>query len=166
MALLNLCFWACAEPIRASQNECIVNTAAKYLHVRETTNNRGPEVDIIIKKAGGRPGQPWCGWFATFVHMLCGVEKTKTGGGLAMSWFDRKHLISPSMVVPGDVASVFNKYMGRIGHILIIREWNINSQFFLSLEGNTNAKGSREGSGVRSLQRSKKDCYNFARWWK
>ena len=163
MALLNLCVWACALPVNASKNECIVATAEKYLHVRETSNNRGPEVDKIIIAAGGKPGQAWCGWFSRFVHMLCGV--IKTGGGMAMSWFDRKHIISSSMVIPGDVGSVYNKYMGRIGHILIIREWNRNSQFFISIEGNTNAKGSREGSGVRSLQRSKKDCYNYARWW-
>lgn len=164
MALLNLCVWACAQPINASTNECIVRTAEKYIGVVETRRNSGPEVDRIIIAAGGKPGQPWCGWFARYVHQICKV--TKQGGGMALSWFDKGHLISPSMVMPGDVASVWNKYMGRIGHILIIREWNRNSQFFISVEGNTNAKGSREGSGVRSLQRSKKDCFNYARWWK
>lgn len=162
MALLNLCFWAHSQSI-AQPNMCIVKTAEKYIGVKETRKNSGPEVDKIIIKAGGKPGQPWCGWFAKFIHMLCQV--IRTGQGMAMSWFDRSHLIPESMVGPGDVASVFNKYLGRIGHILIIKEWMRNGQFFISIEGNTNQKGSRDGSGVLSLQRSKKDCYNFARWW-
>lgn len=164
MALLNLCVWACAEPVGAlTPNECVIRTAESYLGVKETARNSGPVVDKIIIRAGGKPGQPWCAWFARYIHLLCGISRT--GQGMAASWFTRERLISPTDVVRGDVASVWNRYLGRIGHILFIRTWDRNSQFLTSVEGNTNSRGSREGSGVRSLQRAKKDCFNYARWW-
>ena len=141
---------------------CIVAESRKLIGIKEAPgqNNRGPEIDHIVKKAGGKPGQPWCGWTARFVHLKC---ECKAGGGMAMSWFVPSRLVSS--IVPGDVFSVWNKYLNRIGHIGMVEQVLPGGKFIVTIEGNTNGFGSREGSGVCRLTRPVKQVFNYARWW-
>ena len=150
------------DAVGQSKAHCILIEARKLVGIKEATgqNNRGPEVDKLVLRAGGIPGQPWCAWTARAVHLDCGCP---AGGGMAMSWFIPSRLIST--VVPGDVFSVWNKYMNRIGHIGMVEQVLPGGKFIVTIEGNTNGFGSREGSGVCRLTRPVKQVYNYARWW-
>jgi hypothetical protein len=146
------------------KSQCLVSEGRKILGIKEThgRNNRGPEVDRIVLAAGGKPGQPWCGWTQRYVHLKCACS---AGGGMALSWFVPNRLIKTGLV-PGDVFSVWNKYMKRIGHVGLVEQVLPSGSFIVTIEGNTNGMGSREGSGVCRLTRPIKQVYNFARWWK
>lgn len=158
-----------SSPVSVSPNiltkdqTCILSVARSKLGVRETSNNRGPEVDKIIIAGGGKPGQAWCGWFARFCHMV-GCKIKPVGGGMAMSWFVKDNIVKDPDVRPGDVFSVWNKYMKRIGHVGMVEM--VKDDKVITIEGNTNGFGQREGSGVCRLTRSKKSIYSFARWWR
>lgn len=125
-------------------------------------NNRGPAVDALILEAGGKIGTAWCGWTQVVAHKRCGCP---FAGGMAMSWFVRSRLIT-SGFLPGDLGSVWNKYMNRIGHVLAFEQVLPSGKFVVTIEGNTNAVGSREGSCVCRLTRPVRQIYSFARWWK
>jgi hypothetical protein len=84
---------------------------------------------------------------------------------MAASWFVKPRLVNRGWVA-GDVFSVWNKYMKRIGHVGMVEQVLPSGSFIVTIEGNTNAVGSREGSGVCRLTRPIKQVYNFARWWK
>jgi hypothetical protein len=150
------------DAVGQSKAHCILIEARKLIGIKEAPgqNNRGPEVDKLILRAGGKPGQAWCGWTARAVHMDCGCP---AGGGMAMSWFVPSRLVYK--IVPGDVFSVWNKYLNRIGHIGIVEQVLPGEKFIVTIEGNTNGFGSREGSGVCRLTRPVKQVYNYARWW-
>lgn len=145
-----------------SRADCILREARKLIGIKETPgrNNRGPEVDRLVIRAGGKPGQAWCGWTARAVHLDCHCP---AGGGMAASWFIGSRLITSYQ--PADVFSVWNKYMKRIGHIGIVEQVLPGGKFIVTIEGNTNGFGSREGSGVCRLTRPVKQVFNFARWW-
>jgi hypothetical protein len=147
----------------AQKNQCLVNEGRKLLGIKETPgrNNRGPEVDRIVLAAGGKPGQAWCGWAQRYIHLKCACT---AGGGMAASWFIRPHLLKTGWMA-GDVFSVWNKYMNRIGHIGMVEQVLPGGKFIVTIEGNTNGFGSREGSGVCRLTRPVKQVFNYARWW-
>jgi hypothetical protein len=84
---------------------------------------------------------------------------------MAMSWFVSARLIH-TQFLPGDVFSIWNRYIKRIGHVGLVEQVLPSGSFIVTIEGNTNAVGSREGSGVCRLTRPVKQIYNFARWWK
>lgn len=81
-----------------------------------------------------------------------------------MSWFVPSRLIKSGWV-PGDVFSIWNKCRKRIGHIGMVEQVLPSGNFIVTIEGNTNGAGSREGSGVFRLTRPRKQIYSFARWW-
>jgi hypothetical protein len=146
---------------------CILKEARSLIGIRETPgkNNRGPEVDRIVVIASGTTkwlGTAWCGWFTTYCHKQC---KQKSAGGLAASWFVKNNLVQSGGIQPGDVFSVWNRYMNRIGHVGIIEQVLPSGNFIVTIEGNTNGSGSRDGGGVCRLTRPVKQAFNFARWW-
>jgi hypothetical protein len=145
---------------------CILNQARPLIGTRETPgrNNRGPEVDRIVRYAAGTDrwlGTAWCGWFATYCHKQC---KQPAAGGMAAAWFTKVRLVKREDVRPGDVFSVWNKYIKRIGHVGIVEQVLPSGKFVVTIEGNTNGSGSRDGGGVCRLTRPIKQIYNFARW--
>lgn len=146
--------------------DCIIQQARALIGIRETPgiNNRGPEVDKIVSYAAGTTrwlGTAWCGWFATFCHKKC---QQASGGGMASAWFIKGRLIKKEAVRPGDVFSVWNQYIKRIGHVGIVEQMVPSGKFVVTIEGNTNGRGSRDGGGVCRLTRPIKQIYNFARW--
>lgn len=147
----------------ASGSECLIQQARRCIGWKETPgrNNRGPEIDKLVLSVGGRPGLPWCGFFMMYIHQRCSLPKA---GGMAMSWFTRSSIVSSP--TPGDVFSVWNRYLNRIGHVGLVELVTPSGNAIVTIEGNTNGTGSREGSGVCRLTRPRKQIYSFARWWK
>jgi hypothetical protein len=83
---------------------------------------------------------------------------------MAAAWFTRARLIASDRSRPGDVFSVWNKYIKRIGHVGIVEQVLPSGKFIVTIEGNTNGRGSRDGGGVCRLTRPIKQIHSFARW--
>lgn len=148
----------------------MVQTAESQLHVRELTNrNDGKEVEAYLKVSGNRKGEPWCGAFMAWVHKQCG-QRFPAGAGGARNWFNsalhnvyvRGKKGRTEAIQPGFVVGFYYQWLGRIGHIGLVKERTRNG--FKTIEGNTDGGGSREGGGVRLLSRSAGSIYASANW--
>jgi hypothetical protein len=71
--------------------------------------------------------------------------------------------ISSPMAHVGDLFVLYYQRKGRYGHVGLVASLLPNNQF-LSIEGNTNAGGSREGYGVFKRERAVTDRCKFIRW--
>ncbi|KAA0214777.1 MAG: hypothetical protein DYG94_10545 [Leptolyngbya sp. PLA3] len=150
--------------------------AEQYLNVRETGgDNRGEEVEAMLEGAGGAAGMSWCAAFVSHCHVeaanfLCAdttcprtlsavmmVFLGRTAGNLTFS----KASVLSGAITPfaGDVFSMVHQgpvssldpgkpAQFRRGHTGIVVSYNATTQTLVTIEGNTNEGGGREGNGV------------------
>ena len=126
-------------------------------------SNRGPRVDTYLKAVGLNPGAgsfPWC---AAFVY-FCFNEASETGGrrnplvktaGVLEHWNKAEQrgarrikaadaMARPELIKPGQIFVMdFGKGAGHTGVVRGLRDGKL-----ITIEGNTNDGGSREGIGV------------------
>lgn len=147
--------------------ECLLFEAKAKIGIREQGgNNRGPVVDIIIREAGGKPGQAWCSYMMIYLWKRCGVPHKGTNG-MAMSWAKEERRVKATRSVQAtDLFTIYNKALGRIGHVGMAYKTFPEEPFFTSFEGNVNLRGDREsiGSGAKCLMREYKAVNGFYRW--
>ncbi len=123
-------------------------------------SNRGPEVEIYLKSVGLGGGYSWC---MAFVYYCVAQTKLsnplkKTGGVLAQ-WNAKPELrkITPE---PGDIFIMdYGKGLGHTGFV----EKVMPGGMIQTIEGNTNADGSREGFAVCRRTRKISACKGFLR---
>ena len=136
----------------------VLELAAAEVGVREEGGrNCGPRVEQYLAAVGLPAGNPWCAAFVYYVldkaarelNMRTGCPRT---GKVARMWrratIWRSQRPAPGMVFihlekPEDPES--------IGHCGIVTD--VAGTHILSIEGNTNQEGSREGDGVYRKQR-------------
>ena len=63
-----------------------------------------------------------------------------------------------------DVFGIWFQNLNRIAHVGFIDEWKDDCAFCITVEGNTNDEGSREGDGVYKKRRLKSQIYKVSRW--
>lgn len=137
----------------------VVDIAADQIGVMEDPphTNSGPEVDEYLSCVGLGPGYAWC---AGFVYWCFDEACKQTGkknplfktAGVMSHWnnskgkkiFTNDAIGNPSLVKPGQVFIM--GYGGGLGHTGIVEK--VNGGFLVTIEGNTNVGGSREGIGV------------------
>jgi len=131
--------------------------ARKMLGVREEGGaNRGTMIDIWNREAGAPVGSPWC---ASFVHAMHKAASDYLGifnpcprtASTHALWTMADPASKSSLPAPGDVFVVdhgLDAEGNRIGHCGIVIAVTPDGQTIVSIEGNTNAAGSREGDSV------------------
>jgi hypothetical protein len=153
-----------------SPRECIIKTAAAEIGVLETGHNRGQRIDFYRSVSLGHGvknySDPWCGYFADYVYKSCNIKTVKYAPRAA-NWFtDSKKMvyranfkgsILQKQPQAGDVIG-YKFRAGNIGHIEILKEWNFDEDYFISIGGNTSNKLSvyrdaNTNDGVREKRR-------------
>jgi hypothetical protein len=151
----------------------IATVARRYLHVRETSRNRGPEIskfwDATWYPTGDENREPWC--VATVDFLIQEADKESEEFELIrpprmasvkefLEWA-RSEDSGCTVFKPGDETKPrlgdIAIYLPRLSHIGIISADYANNGFIRAIEGNTNQEGSREGDGVYEKQRR----YNY-----
>ena len=152
---LLLGFSSYSQDVRAK----LVNTAYKYVGVREKTgNNDGKDVEAILARVGLPPKNPWCAALQYCIHNDEGVKAPKSG--YSPDWFKtnvvynkKKMSLTKFKSQKGQVCGFYIPSKGRIGHVgMIVGEMG---NFYITIEGNTNDAGSDEGEGCYKKLRSK-----------
>lgn len=171
-----------SAPSSSSEASKVAKYAAEValsrVGIREVGYNRGPEVSVIIRRAGGQEGQSWCMYFVVDSYMIS-ADKFRVKMPLKRTgscWMQLKaatlpgsgkKVLLPNMpggvkLLPGDVAihsrkpykaSLVGK--GFLGHTGLVIE-DIGSRY-VAVEGNTSCsdKGSQhDGGGVCLKTRS------------
>jgi hypothetical protein len=142
--------------------EAAIAIALSYEGVHETEgHDRGPEIDMFLRSQGLPPGNPWCASFVCFciMHAAKALKiqpKFQYGGSVYKLWTRNPEL----RIAKPDYNCVFLLDHGlsqggsRIGHTgFVIGPGEIPGTLE-TMEGNTNAAGSRTGG--KAMHRSRK----------
>jgi hypothetical protein len=149
----------------------LLKTFASYVGIKESPvgSNNGVMVNKFNASCGLAPGDhaPWCASVAHYGYMVNGAPDRP--GAYSPSWYRRTRVIPAAMVQPGDVGLIYFPSKGRYAHVIsAIEKVNRSGRIVISyvtLEGNTNAMGSREGDSFARRVRPS-DTVKTVRWTK
>lgn len=120
---------------------------------------------MYLASAGLSKGNPWCAAFVTWTFKTAGVKAVVSG--YSPAWFPTGKTIYTNgkgqTPARADVFGLWFASKGRIAHVGFIDSWGQGS-YVITVEGNTNEGGSREGDGVYRKRRLKKQIYKVSRW--
>lgn len=140
-------------------------------------DNRGPGVEWMLKGADLPPGEPWC---AAFVNRVAEVACAKLNirspledvplQGFVKSYVDYgepRGWLRPETEPPGfgDLFVVFHPSKGRFAHIGFVADPHSVGDRFLTVEGNSNRDGGRNGFEVVQNQREAGPGIRFLNPW-
>lgn len=141
----------------------LVSIAESYVGVREATDhNDGPQVQAFLAATGLKGDYPWCAAFQATVFKQAGVKAPLSA--YCPDWFKsnvvysrNRKSITPYAFYPAQVFGLYFESKQRVAHVgMLVSETKTS---YSTIEGNTNAAGSREGDGVYRKLRSKKSIY-------
>lgn len=146
--------------------ERVKSVYVSQIGVREKTgHNDGVMVETYLRYCGLPKGQPWCASFVCWCYNKAGVKNPRSG--FCPDLFLPKHIVyKRTMRAPqnipqtGDIGGLYFPEKGRIAHTFFIDTWG--EKYVLTVEGNTNEAGSREGDGVYRKRRPKSSIYAVA----
>jgi len=138
-----------------------LEVAASQLGIVEQKNNSGPEVEKYLASVGLRAGQPWCMAFVYWCNQQAGVAGLIKTGGVLRQWHEINPSVKKNTPAVGDIF-IMNHGGGK-GHTGFVKTVNLENKVFTTVEGNSDAKGSRTGGSVCSNQRTFGSCVGFIR---
>ncbi len=144
-----------------SKREAILQVAESQLGAREATGkNDGVAVESYLHYTGNNNGDPWCASFVSWVYGKAGYETPRT------AWSPGLFPVSKRVSVPqpADVFGIYFASLKRIAHCGIVKTQR--GSWIITIEGNTNTAGSREGDGVYTKYRHIRTIKYFADWLK
>jgi CHAP domain len=142
---------------RSSTVQDVLKTARAQVGYREKSGNRSKFGDWY-----GADGQPWCAMFVSWVFAQAGqpLPDAQSANGFAQvrtGWaYAKKHDRITWKPQPGDIFLI--RSSGQKGHTGLVVSVDYdkrgNATVIHTIEGNTNAAGSREGTSVLEKTRS------------
>ena len=130
--------------------------AADVWHLTEDAvhTNNGPEIDRILGIAGVGPGNPWCAsiWTAYLVDSGASRAKLPPGTASVHGWGDWAHAQKRFTTTPKRGFAGLIYHTATTGHLVVVTQ--VNGDSVMTIEGNTNLDGSRDGYGVFRRVRS------------
>ncbi|ADY53783.1 hypothetical protein Pedsa_3248 [Pseudopedobacter saltans DSM 12145] len=136
------------------------------LGVRELSNrNDGERVETYLAYTGNKKGDAWCASFVCWVLGKAGVVNPRSAWSPALFlkdrviWQPKNKRVAPQK---GDVFAIWFVDKGRIAHCGFVDEWN--DKLVVTVEGNTNEAGSRDGDGVYRKRRLINSIFAVANW--
>ena len=144
----------------------IIREARKYIGVKETSHNSGTHIDDWLRRVQRQPGATWCVAFAwcmlddacDALHLHNPLQPV-AGGHLLMR-MAKDHRAWTSEPGPGFIFGVDHGVSETTGahlsHVGIVVE--VDGDQLRTIEGNTNAAGSREGNCVTAKTRRVEEC--------
>lgn len=139
----------------------IVAAAQKETGAREGhVPNTGPEVSVYLGYVGLKTPAPWCAAWVSYVFGQAGYSSPKTAWSPDL--FPAKRCVKTAR--PGLILGIYYPALKRIAHCAIVER--VSGSWCMSIEGNTNINGSREGDGVYRRTRHIRSIHRFADWLK
>lgn len=153
------------ENAKEQLREKVAMTYTAQIGVMETDGpNWGPEIREYLRITNISFSAPWCAAFVSYCYTVNGVDNPRSAW--SPSYFSKSRLLNLKYSHPlrADVFGVWYNNLGRIAHIGFIDRWPRDGDYFISVEGNTNDNGSREGNGVYKKRTLKRRAYKIARY--
>lgn len=148
--------------------QCVIKSYTSQIGAREATgHNDGEEVEKYLLSTGLLKGYAWCAAFVNWNMIQCGVITRKSAWSPAWFPIDRIVYLRGRAIkrwpLPGDVFGIWFRSKKRIAHVGFVDTWSSGSGL-VTVEGNTNRAGSREGDGVYKKWRMKSQVHSVASW--
>ncbi len=134
----------------------IIEFAGKEVGVTEEPigSNKGQRVNEYLASIGLQPGLPWSTAFVYWVYKQANAEaKLRKTGSLMELWnslnpneriTQKEAMANPSLIQPGNLFFIqFGKNIGQIGIVE-----SVKGESIFTIEGNSNDKGTEDGTGV------------------
>ncbi|MBO9675415.1 MAG: CHAP domain-containing protein [Sphingobacteriaceae bacterium] len=144
-----------------AEGEKLLQIARKELGVREASGrNDGPRVAAYLRYVNIGEGSPWCVAFVSWVFGQAGYAEPRTAWSPALFPVTKR----TKQVNPAVVFGIYFSRLKRIAHCGFVER--PDGDWLITIEGNTNMAGSREGDGVYRKRRPLKAIKYFADWSK
>lgn len=145
---------------------CTKAVYTSQIGVREATGrNDGKQVEAYLKVVKASKGSSWCAAFVAWCFEQCNLKHAASAW--SPSWFPANKVIwkqgkgrEPGA---GNVFGIWFNNKNRIAHVGFIDEWH--GKYAITVEGNTNEAGSREGDGVYRKRRLTRQIYAVSNWF-
>ena len=146
----------------------------RQVGVKERTGrNDGERVEAYLHYVNLKPGAPWCAAFVCWVFGQTGITNPRSGWSPALFPTGRiiwqRSRLPPALTSqpakkpqPGDVFGIWFPEKNRIAHTGFVDNWG--EKYAVTVEGNTNMAGSREGDGVYRKRRLISSLYQVSGW--
>lgn len=145
--------------------EVVLRFAKSQLYVREIGPNRGQVVEEYQHTTGNSKGDPWCASFVSW----CGKSALEADWPLVLSascqalYEDaKKKGLVADHPRKGDVFVLWFPSLGRYAHTGLVEA--AVGKSIVTIEGNSNPSGGREGYGCFRRKRAVDDGLRFIRW--
>jgi len=160
-----------------SPRENLQSIYTREIGVREKTNkNDGERIAEYLNYTGLSEGYAWCAAFISWSFKQAGFPEPKTAWspslfpGKRIIWkrnggVQSRHIKSAGQdrtPEAGDVFGIYFTDLKRIAHAGFVDEWG--DKYVITVEGNTNEGGSRDGDGVYRKRRPISSIYQVADW--
>lgn len=148
--------------------EKVAGIYTSEIGVREASGrNDGERVEMYLRSTGLGKGNAWCAAFVCWTFIQADVKAVVSAW--SPSWFAKNVIYTRgdngnTTPARADVFGIWFADKKRIAHVGFIDEWDSKSSFTITVEGNTNDAGSREGDGVYRKRRLKTQIYKVSRW--
>ena len=144
----------------------VIEIARREIGVMEKgCQNCGAAVEGYLDYVGIKTPAPWCAAWVSWVYGQAGYGEPRTAWSPALFPKERVVNLDPSHARDDKTGLVFGIYfphLKRIGHCGIVER--LQGDFVVSIEGNTNMNGGREGDGVYRKLRHKRTIAKYADW--
>jgi len=147
----------------------VADIYSTQIGVREATGkNDGTDVEKYLAATGLGKGHAWCAAFVAWTFDQARIKIVKSAWSPA--WFPSQKTIytrgEPGNITPqqADVFGIYFQNLKRVAHVGFIDDWQQETSFLITVEGNTNEAGSRDGDGVYRKRRLKSQIYKVSRW--
>lgn len=153
---------------QTSRRLAYLDTAGKYLFVREVKQNRSPEIDRFNNSVNNYVSAPYCAAFVGYCLLTNGIEQPKASG-LAINYYYKGFktysagvvLRNKKVIERGDIF-IMARGSTIKGHTGFVLSYDVKTKIITTIEANTNGAGSRDGDGVY-IRKRKIEPYNFFR---
>ena len=137
----------------------LLDCARKQVGVKEQSGqNDGAAVERYLSDVGMKKGEPWCAAFVSWVFGQAGFAQPRTAWSPALFPPDKLQQEPASGLVFG----IYFPEFRRIAHCGFVER--VAGSWLVTIEGNTNIAGSRNGDGVYRKWRHQKTICAYARW--
>lgn len=157
------------EPNLAEKYEIALR---KYIGLREESgNNDGEVIAEILRNCGINFPAAWCACYLYQGFLDIDYYPDIDQPAWTPNWFkDKKRIRWQRDKDPysmrfekGWTGGIYFRNLGRIAHVAAILE-DFGDMYVLTIEGNTNSQGAREGDGVFLRIRHKSEFYKVSDW--
>ena len=146
----------------AQQRDCLREVYLSQVGVREHgPANHGAQVKAYLESVGLPQGYPWCAAFVSWCFQQVDIPVPKSAWVPSYALRDKmvykQGKVLQRLPKYGDVMLIWYNSLNRPAHIGFVDHWG--ERWIISVEGNTNLDGSREGDGVYRKRRLKKQVW-------